>query len=292
MSSVQPTSSAPALPARSPFPYAALWLAGCYAVSFGPILRGIYGSWFDEFANMEHGVLVPFVIAFALHQMLPKLRAIPDAPSRWGLLLLAVAFLQAWVGTLAQWTFVARTALPVSVAGAVLYWKGTRYLRALAYPLLLSLLMITPPTFLYNRLTLQLQLLASFLAEHSLETLGFSVLREGNILELVGEKLAVEEACSGIKSLITLTFFALVYVYFLVPGTRHRAILLLSVVPIAITANAFRIVLTGVVGQYDRQLAHSVFHDISGYVILLFSGMLFLCVHLLASRLDSTRSVV
>ena len=125
--------------------------------------------------------------------------------------------------------------------------------------------MIAPPSFINERVTLQLQLMASRLGEVSLEALGFSVLREGNILEMVGEKLAVAEACSGIRSLMALIFLAVVYNFFFVPQKKFRVILLASVIPIAILCNAGRIVATGVVGQYNRELAHGMLHATFGY---------------------------
>ena len=255
-----------------------------FAVAFGPVLMSIGGSWFDPHANMEHGTLVPAVAGYAVYQNWNRLRNLPVQPAWWGLIGTIGASLLVWISTVAQWTYLARISVLLSLTGIVLFLHGPLLLRALRYPLLISFMGITPPTFVYSTVTLELQLVASVLAERALEILGYTVLRQGNILEMVGERLAVEEACSGIRSLITLGFFALVYVYFLVPERRMRILLVASVVPIAIAGNALRIVITGVVGQYDRQLAHSVFHDISGYVLLLFSSGVFLTLHWLAGR--------
>jgi exosortase len=139
--------------------------------------------------------------------------------------------------------------------------------------------MIAPPTFIYERITLPLQMLASRLGEVSLEAAGYSVLREGNILELVGERLAVEEACSGIRSLVALFFLCLIYCYFFVPRKSIRAILLLSAIPIAIVTNAGRIFATGVLGQYDRELAHGVLHPALGHASLISAAVLCVLLH-------------
>ncbi len=285
MSPAEPVSGVPVRMAMWPW----LGLAVLFAAAFGPVLASIAGSWFDPTANMEHGLLVPGVAGYAVYQNWRRLQSLPMRPRAWGLGMIAGAAILVWVSTVAQWTYLARISVLISIAGGVIFLHGPLLLRALRYPFLILFMGITPPTFIYSRLTLELQLIASILAEKTLEVIGYSVLRQGNILEMVGEKLAVEEACSGIKSLITLGFFALVYVYFLVPEKRIRVCLLASVVPIAIAGNAMRIVITGVVGQYDRQLAHSVFHDISGYVLLLFSSAVFLSVHWLAGRFGSPR---
>jgi exosortase len=266
-----------------------IWVGLLLAVAFAPVLKQIYNSWFDPFADMQHGVIVPFVIAYMLYLQRHELLTVESSPKSWGLIVVVWGAIQAWVSTVAQWNFLSRTALIVSLVGCVLFLSGTALLKKLLFPLLLVAFMIPPPTFLYERITLPLQMLASALAEHSLELLGFSVLREGNILELAGERLAVAEACSGIRSLVTLSFFALVYVYFFVPRTRTRLILLLSVVPIAIVGNALRIVITGVVGEYNRELAHSAFHEISGYVIVIMAGVMFVSLHQLLEKVAARR---
>lgn len=285
---MSPAESVPGVQGR-----VAMWtwlsLAMLFTLAFSPVVASIAGSWFDPTANMEHGLLVPGVAGYAVFQNWRRLRSLPVSPRAWGLGMIAGAALLVWVSTVAQWTYLVRISILISLAGGVIFLHGPLLLRALRYPFLILFMGITPPTFLYSRITLELQLLASILAEKALELLGYSVLRQGNILEMVGEKLAVEEACSGIRSLITLGFFALVYVYFLVPEKWTRVYLLASVIPIAIAGNAMRIVITGVVGQYDRQLAHSVFHDVSGYVLLLFSSAVFLTVHWLAGRFASMR---
>ena len=114
--------------------------------------------------------------------------------------------------------------------------------------------MVAPPTFMFARLTLSLQLLASRLGEACLETLGYSVLREGNILELVGIKLSVEEACSGIRSLMAIIFMCVLYNYFFVEGRSMKALILVMAIPIAILGNAVRIVATGIASQYNPAL--------------------------------------
>ena len=95
-------------------------------------------------------------------------------------------------------------------------------------------------------------LLASKLSEHVFELIGFSVLRDGNVLQLTHQRLSVVEACSGIRSLITLSFFCLVYVYFMDDRQWRRAVVVAAAVPAAILVNVFRITFTGVLGKYAR----------------------------------------
>jgi exosortase len=166
----------------------------------------------------------------------------------------------------------------VSLVGCIVAVFGWRMVRELVYPLCTLLLMVAPPTFLFARLTLSLQLLASRLGESCLEALGYSVLREGNILELVGIKLSVEEACSGIRSLMAIFFMCVLYNYFFVRGWSMKALILVMAIPIAILGNAVRIVATGVASQYNPALVSGAAHEAFGYVSVIIAA--FGCVAL------------
>lgn len=241
-------------------------------LAFWPTLRGMYFSWFDEPASMEHGILViPAAVLMAWSKR-ARLRETPRRPSGWGVALAALGAIQAIVSTLAHWTWVTRMAFLVSLVGFIAALWGVRMVRALAYPLCTLALMVTPPTFLYERLTLDLQLLASRIGERGLEALGYPVLREGNILELVGIKLSVEEACSGIRSLFSICFLCVVYGYFFATGRILRTLIVASAVPVAVLGNAGRIVLTGVLSQYNRALVEGAAHQALGYLSVAISA--------------------
>jgi exosortase len=145
-------------------------------------------------------------------------------------------------------------------------------LRALRFPLAMLLFMIPIPAVIYNQITFPLQLLASSVAEVALTMVGIPVLRDGNVLELASQKLSVVEACSGIRSLLSLTFLSLVYGYFFEENrVVMRWLLFLSTLPIAIAANSFRVSLTGVISEYNPELAQGFFHSLEGWVIFVFA---------------------
>ena len=254
--------------------------------AFWPIVLSMYGSWFDEHAYMEHGVLV---IPAALYMAWAKkdiLRTIPRKPSGWGVVILLWGALQALLGLAAQWVWVGRMAFLVSLVGYIAATFGWRMVRELSYPLGTLILMIAPPTFIFDKLTLSLQLLASRLGEMALEALGYSVLRQGNILEMVGIKLSVEEACSGIRSLLAILFMCVLYNYFFVRGRGMRALILLVATPIAILGNAVRIIATGVASQYNPALVSGAAHEAFGYVSVAVAAAGCVAFHLVASRVE------
>jgi exosortase len=249
-------------------------------VAFWPIVLSMYGSWFDEHAYMEHGILVIPAAAYMAWTQKDKLKTIPREPSAWGTFLLFWGAIQALLGLAAQWTWVARMAFLVSLVGCIVAVFGWRMVRELIYPLCTLLLMVAPPTFLFSRLTLSLQLLASRLGESCLEALGYSVLREGNILELVGIKLSVEEACSGIRSLMAIIFMCVLYNYFFVRGWRMKTLILVMAIPIAILGNAVRIVATGIASQYNPALVRGAAHEAFGYVSVFVAALGCVALHL------------
>jgi exosortase len=108
---------------------------------------------------------------------------------------------------------------------------------------------------------------------------GIPVLRDGNILELPHERLSVVEACSGIRSLLSLSFLALVYAYFFDRKIWMRWVLLAATIPIAIAANAARVTLTGVLSGYNAGLAHGAFHLFEGWVLFVTALGLLVTVH-------------
>ncbi|MCL5742646.1 MAG: exosortase [Acidobacteria bacterium] len=187
--------------------------------------------------------------------------------------------LQLWIGTLGVELFLSRTAFVISLSGIILLLGGTRYLRALAFPLFLLLFMVPIPAIVYNRITFPLQLIASQAAETALSLVQIPVLREGNILELPDQRLSVVEACSGIRSLLTLSFLALVYAYFFDRKPWMRAVLFVATLPIAIAANASRVTLTGVLAEYKPELAEGFFHTASGWVIFMVALAMLTLLH-------------
>jgi exosortase len=255
-------------------------------VAFWPILPGMYGSWFDEHAYMEHGILVVPAAMFMVWTKRNRLQKIPCEPSRWGLILLFWGAVQATLAVAAHWIWASRIALLISLAGLIVALYGLRMAWELIYPLCALILMIAPPTFVYERLTLSLQLLASRLGEFCLEAIGYSVVREGNILEMVGAKLSIEEACSGLRSLLSILFMCTLYNFFFVLGKWMRTLILALAVPIAILGNACRIVATGIASQYNRELIHGAAHEAFGYVSIIVAGIGCVALHIAMLRIQ------
>lgn len=254
------------------------WFGFLLAVTYAPVLWRLVRQW-DQDPDMGHGFFVPVVAAFIAWQKRRELAALAPSPNWWGLAIVLYGALQLYIATLGAELFLARTAFVISLIGVVLLLGGTAYVRTLAFPLFLLFFMVPIPTVVYNSLTFPLQLLASRVSTDALSLMQIPVLREGNVLELAEQKLSVVEACSGIRSLLSLTFLSLVYGYFFESKTWMRVLLFLSTIPIAIVANASRVTLTGVLTEYKPELAEGFFHTASGWVIFMVALAILVVLH-------------
>ncbi|MGH9631778.1 MAG: exosortase/archaeosortase family protein [Bryobacteraceae bacterium] len=250
------------------------WFSVLLVICYAPVLYSLIRQWNND-EDMGHGFFVPITAGYIAWQNRDKLFARHFTPNYWGLAVLGFAALQLYIATLGAELFLARTAFIESIIGVVLFLGGFEALRLLAFPIFLLFFMVPIPAVIYNQITFPLQIFASQVAEFALGLLGIPVLRDGNILELASQRLSVVEACSGIRSLLTLSFLSLVYAYFFDSKVWMRAVLLIATVPIAIIANAGRVTVTGILSEYNREWAHGLLHTMSGWVIFMIAlGML------------------
>jgi exosortase len=256
-----------------------LVLCGVLAWLYAPGLSHLVGQWVHD-PNYSHGFFVPAFSLFVIWNERDRLRKLPFEPSWSGLLMLALGLVVLAAGILGAELFFSRVSLLLSIAGLLVLTCGWNYFRAVFFPWLFLLFMIPIPTIVFNEITFPLQLLASRAAAHALPLLGVPVLREGNIIQLPAMALEVAEACSGIRSLMSLATLAIIYGYLMEPRTAIRIILALASVPIAVIANSLRIVGTGLLVQYwDPDKAQGFFHAFSGWLIFVVSLVLLFLLH-------------
>jgi exosortase len=230
--------------------------------------------------DYSHGFLVPFFAAFLIWDKRKVLKAIPINQTWSGIVLVVFSNMVLILGVYGVELFTARISFIFLMTGLIATFFGWAMVRELSFPLLVLVLAIPFPAILFNRITFPLQLLASRIASDILPLLGVPTLHEGNVIELPVMKLEVAEACSGIRSLMSLFTLAVFYGYFLERTTRRRVILALASIPIAVTANVARIVGTGLCVQYwDPEKALGFFHEFSGWVMFVVSLACLFLVH-------------
>jgi exosortase len=234
--------------------------------------------WHDD--NYSHGFfIVPLALYFAWERR-ERLAQACARPHWLGALVVLASVAMLIAGVLGAELFLTRLALLGVLGGTVLYVLGASHLRILAFPLAFLLLMIPIPAIVFNQVAFPLQILASQVAETTLHALRIPVLREGNLIALASTTLEVAEACSGIRSLVSLLTLGIVYGYFADPRPLARAAIALATVPIAIAANALRVAGTGVAAHFvGAAAAEGFLHAFSGWLVFVAAFAMLLAWH-------------
>lgn len=261
-----------------------LILAGLVLLLYAPVLTRLVLQWWLD-PDYGHGFLVPLFSGYVLWRERTRWQKAALQPSNFGLLVMLGAVLLLIAGTLGAELFISRFSLLVLLVGMILFLAGREMLWAMAFPLAYLVLMIPLPGIIYNQITFPLQLVASRFAAVCLEAVSVPVLREGNLLILPNYTLEVVEACSGIRSLMTLVALAIGYGYIAERRLWVRTVLVLLMLPIAVVSNGLRVVGTGVLTYFfGPDSAEGFFHLFSGWLIFLTAVVFMLLAHALLSR--------
>jgi len=228
---------------------AAAVVAVGFLLVYWRVLAKLIDAWLQD-SNYSHGFLIVPLAAYLVWERRGKLRDATVDPTWIGLIGIAMGIGLLLAGLLGAELFISRVSIVVTLAGIVLFMFGWQYLRILAFPLLLLLLMIPIPAIILNKIAFPLQLFASQVGEHAISAANIPVLREGNVLVLATTSLEVAEACSGIRSLISLLTLGIVYGYFADQRSWVRIAVALSSVPVAILTNAARVAGTGIASSW------------------------------------------
>jgi exosortase len=251
------------------------------ALLYRGILRDLAIQWWDD-PNYSHGFLVPLFSGFLLWQQRHELRSLTPRGTMLGVAVLVAGILELVLGDLGAENFLMRSSLLVIVAGLILFHLGPRILRAVAFPLGFLIFMIPLPATLFYAITFPLQGFAASQAATILEWIGIPVLLDGNVIHLSQLSLGVTEACSGIRSLISLLAGAAAWAYLAMPRGWIAVLFVAAAIPVTIIANVARVVLTGIIGQqWGVEYASGFFHEFAGWGIYLFAFACLIGVHAL-----------
>lgn len=249
-----------------------LWL-------YWPTLVRLFLQWGND-QNFSHGYFVPLFSGFVIWQERQQLARIPLRPSWSGIGLVVLGLGMLVIGQMGVELFLMRSSLLILAAGLLVLFAGWRFFRAVFFPWAFLFLMIPIPAIIFNQITFPLQILASKVAAATLPLFGVPVLRQGNVMVLSSQILQVAEACSGIRSLMSLATLAIIYGYLMEKRLLVRYVLALASVPIAVAANSFRIITTGLMVQYwDPEKAEGYFHTSWGWIVFVVSLLMLYGLH-------------
>jgi len=231
------------------------------------IIQGMVLDWYND-DNYSHGFLVPFISGWFVWTNWEKISLAEVRPALRGLPVIVCALLLlvlAWFGTE---YFTMRSSMIVLLAGGILFIYGVEVFRELRLPLGYLFFMVPVPYIIYDAVAFSLKMFVSWLSVNVLQFIGLLVMREGNIIQFPNITLEVADACSGLRSLVSLLALSVAISFISQKKTWKRWVLALSAVPVAVLTNALRVIVTGILSKYYGQAAaEGFFHEFAGMMV-------------------------
>ena len=246
-----------------------------FLILYYPVFLKLIHDW-EVDPDYSHGYFIPLIALFMVWVSKDKLKSAHVAPRKYGLVILILGLLQLTVSWVGNEYFLQGTSMILVLLGMSLFLGGPEITKILAVPMLYLVFMVPLPSIIWNKIAFPLALFASTVSAEAISALGISILREGNILTLSNITLQVAEACSGLRSLITLLALSAFLAFLADQNKTKKIILFLSAVPIALLSNAIRLVGTAVLARYwGASAADGFIHGFSGWAVFVLGlGML------------------
>lgn len=239
------------------------------------LLTGLYSAIMPEMVmdwyrddNYSHGFLVPLISGYFLRERWIKLKTTPSKPSSIGLVVIVYAILQLMAASLGNEYFTARSSLVVLIAGMVLFFFGTKVFALTRLPILYLLFMVPLPFIIYDAIAFPLKRFVTWISVEFMQALHLTVVREGNIIMFPSTTLEVADACSGIRSLVSILAISTAFAFFLRISPAKRWIIVCSAIIFAIATNALRVIITGILANFHgAAAAQGFFHEFAGMAV-------------------------
>ncbi len=251
------------------------------------VFQDLVHEWFNN-PDYSHGFIIPVVALYMVWGTRDTLKTTPTNPSNWGFLILiigAVGFIAGYIGAE---HFLQRTSFLIVIMGTVVSLAGLNFARIIIVPVLFLVFMIPLPAIIWKDFAFSLKLFATGVAVYFMDALGMAVLRQGNVIHLPGTVLEVVDACSGLRSLVSLLAMSVIIAYYSALMSWKKWVLILSAIPIAITSNIIRLIITALLTQrVGLQVTEGVYHSLSGlFTFILGLGMFFVVYRILSLRMS------
>ncbi len=238
----------------------------------------------------SHAYILPLISLFLVWQKSAELRRLPLEGSWLGIPVVIFGVLLGFAGLLSTIYLVVHYAILVTLAGVVLGYLGRRGLMLLWAPLLLLFFTVPLPPFLYNAVSVKLQLISSELGVATIRLFGISVFLEGNVIDLGSYKLQVVEACNGLRYLFPLMSIAFIMAYFFRVALWKRVLVFLASIPLTIVMNSIRIGIIGVMVEYwGTDMAEGFLHDFEGWLFFMVCMVVLIGIMWLIHKIGAER---
>lgn len=254
-----------------------------FLILYFPTFHMFIYDWNND-DNYSHGFLVPFIVGYLVWTKKEQLQKLQPKPSNQGLVMLLSGLLIYLIGTIGAEWFLKRSSLIIVLGGLILYLYGKDFFKTLLFPLIFLIFMIPLPAIIYKSIAFQLQLLVSIVSTKLIALAGIPIFRSGNIIEVSSGPLAVEEACSGMRSIMALLALSSLFAYITYKSKLKQWILVAFALPIAIVTNIIRVTATGILAHYfGRKVAEGILHDSFGWIVFVIA---FILLFFLSKLLD------
>lgn len=239
-----------------------------FCAAYAPTFVWMWDRWFVRDSYYSHGILIPFVTFFLIWQRRKQLQSLVPSCSLWGVVLIVVGLIIYWFSSLLRIYFTSGFSMLIVLYGLVLYFYGKAIFRKILFPLFFLIFMVPLPLVAITNISFRLKLLAAEIATVLLNNMGLLAVREGSIIKMQSAYVIVDDVCSGLRSLISLTALGSIFAYWLNSGMLKKILLFLSTIPIAIVTNVIRVILLSIISEvWGPQYAEGFVHDATGFLV-------------------------
>lgn len=254
-------------------------ITSCLTALYFSVFEVLVDDW-SKNDNYSHGFFIPFVSLYMVYSLRDKLTNIAPTPASWGILVLLAGLLQLYIARVGSEYFLQRTSLLLVLFGIIIFLFGVHYAKKLSIPIGYLIFMVPLPAIIWNKIAFPMQLFSSAITERIVQLAGIPIFRQGNILHLAETTLEVVDACSGLRSLVTMFALSTALAFFCEIATWKKWVLFLSAAPVAILANTVRLTGTAMLAsRYGEKVAQGFLHEISGIFTFVVGLLLLMLVN-------------
>lgn len=248
-------------------------------LAYVPVFLWMWDRWFVRDSYYSHGILVPIVSAYLLWQLRNEIKIIEPVSSPWGIRLTVLGIFIHIISSVLRIYFTSGFSLIIVLAGLILHFFGYKVLRKMLFPLGFLFFMVPLPLVIITNLSFKLKIFAAKIAAILLNQMGLPAFQDGSIIKMRHTYVIVDDVCSGLRSLVSLTALGSVFAYWMKSAMFKRVLLFLSTIPIAIITNVCRILILSMVSEiWGAKYAKGLFHDITGYMVFVLAFIMLYAV--------------
>ena len=249
-----------------------------YFWAYGPIWIWMWERWFARDSYYSHGILIPFVTLYLIWQKKEVLKKTPREPAGWGIVFLVFGILVLLLSSLLRVYFLGGFSLIIVLVGLILGFYGKGVLSKILFPICFLAFMVPLPEVLIAEISFDMKIFAAQIAAYILNHhLHLPALREGSLIKMSHTYVMVDDVCSGLRSLISLTALGSIFAYEMKGAFYKKLFVFALTVPIAIITNVFRIIILSSISEtWGAQYAMGFVHVVSGFLVFALAFVLLL----------------